>query len=67
MWNSIYIPLALNLELKRVEYPATLVAIYDCAVEDRQDASNDIRKHHPGSPTKFNLDFGVKKKFGNVV
>lgn len=65
MWNSIYIPqykyLALNLKSKRVEYPSTLAAIYDYAVEDRQDVSNDIKKHHPDSPTKFNLDFEVKK------
>lgn len=31
---GIYIPLALNLKPKRVEYPSTLAAMYDCAVED---------------------------------
>lgn len=70
MWNSIYTPqykyLALNLKSKRAEYPSTLAAIYDYAVEDRQDVSNDIRKHQPDSPTKFNLDFEVKK-YANTV
>lgn len=63
---GIYIPLALNLKPKRIEYPSTLAGMYDCAVEDRQEASNDIRKHQPDSPTKFILDFEVKK-FVNIV
>lgn len=57
MWNSIYIPLALNLKPKRVEYPSTLPAVCDCAVEDKPNASNDTGKHPPDSPIKFNLDF----------
>lgn len=57
MWNSIYIPLALNLKPKRVEYPSTLPAVGDCAVEDKPNASNDTGKHPPDSPIKFNLDF----------
>lgn len=56
----------LKSETKKGRVPSTLTATYDYAIEDRQDALNDVRKHHLDSPIKFNLDFEVKK-FVNIV